>query len=66
MDRSPLPPTLTGHTAFMKLLAQEGVTQLFGNPGTTELAIMEAMSQQSAIGYVLGLQESVVVGIADG
>jgi len=66
MDRSPLPPTLTGRTAFMKLLAQEGVTHLFGNPGTTELAIMEAMSQQSAISYVLGLQESVVVGMADG
>ncbi|HXF17727.1 MAG TPA: thiamine pyrophosphate-dependent enzyme [Burkholderiales bacterium] len=66
MDRSPLTPTLSGHTAFMKLLAQEGVTHLFGNPGTTELAIMEAMSQQSDIAYVLGLQESVVVGMADG
>ena len=66
MDRSPLPPTITGHTAFMKLLAQEGITHLFGNPGTTELAIMEAMSQQTAIDYVLGLQESVVVGMADG
>ena len=66
MDRPPLPPTLAGHTAFMKLLAQEGVTKLFGNPGTTELAIMEAMSQQSAINYVLGLQEAVVVGMADG
>ena len=66
MDRSILPPTVTGRTAFMKLLAQEGITHLFGNPGTTELAIMEAMSQQSAIDYVLGLQESVVVGMADG
>jgi benzoylformate decarboxylase len=66
MDRSPLPPTIAGHTAFMKLLEQEGVTHLFGNPGTTELAIMEAMSQQSAINYVLGLQEAVVVGMADG
>jgi benzoylformate decarboxylase len=66
MDRSPLPPTLSGHAAFTKLLAQEGVTHLFGNPGTTELAIMEAMSQQSDIAYVLGLQESVVVGMADG
>ena len=66
MDRLPLPPTLTGRAAFLKLLAQEGVTQLFGNPGTTELAIMEAMSQQSDIGYVLGLQEAVVVGMADG
>jgi len=66
MDRPPLPPSITGRTAFMKLLAQEGITHLFGNPGTTELAIMEAMSQQSAIDYVLGLQESVVVGMADG
>lgn len=66
MDRPPLSPTLTGRAAFLKLLAQEGVTQLFGNPGTTELAIMEAMSQQSDIGYVLGLQEAVVVGMADG
>ena len=66
MDRSPLPPTITGRTAFTKLLAQEGITHLFGNPGTTELAIMEAMSQQTAIDYVLGLQESVVVGMADG
>ena len=66
MDRPPLPPTVTGRTAFLKLLAQEGITHLFGNPGTTELAIMEAMSQQSAIDYVLGLQESIVVGMADG
>lgn len=66
MDRIPLPPTLTGHAAFLKLLAAEGVTQLFGNPGTTELAIMEAMSKQADIGYVLGLQESVVVAMADG
>jgi benzoylformate decarboxylase len=66
MDRSPLAPTLTGRAAFLKLLAQEGVSHLFGNPGTTELAIMEAMSQQSDIGYVLGLQEAVVVGMADG
>ena len=66
MDRSPLLPTITGRAAFLKLLAQEGVTRMFGNPGTTELAIMEAMSQQSAIGYVLGLQEAVVVGMADG
>ncbi len=66
MDRSPLPPLISGHAAFTQLLAQEGISHLFGNPGTTELAIMEAMSQQSAIQYVLGLQESIVVGMADG
>jgi benzoylformate decarboxylase len=58
--------TINGRSAFLKLLASEGVEYLFGNPGTTELAIMEALGRQSDIRYVLGLQESVVVGMADG
>lgn len=58
--------TLTGRAAFLELLASEGVDTLFGNPGTTELAIMEALGEQSRIDYVLGLQESVVVAMADG
>lgn len=66
MNTPPLKPPLSGHAAFVKLLASEGITHLFGNPGTTELAIMEAMSRQSEIDYVLGLQESVVVAMADG
>ena len=66
MDRVPLPPTRSGHAAFLRLLAAQGVTHLFGNPGTTELAIMEAMSKQSEVAYVLGLQEGVVVAMADG
>src|SRR5688572_10669185 len=58
--------TINGRSAFLKLLASEGIDYLFGNPGSTELAIMEALGQQSDIRYVLGLQESVVVGMADG
>ena len=57
---------LNGRTAFVQLLASEGVEVMFGNPGTTELAIMQALGEQSAIRYVLGLQESIVVGMADG
>jgi benzoylformate decarboxylase len=57
---------LTGRAAFLELLASEGVDTMFGNPGTTELAIMEALGEQSRIDYVLGLQESVVVAMADG
>ncbi len=65
--RMPSPPTLTsGRAAFLALLASEGVDVMFGNPGTTELAIMEALGHQSRIGYVLGLQESLVVAMADG
>ena len=57
---------INGRTAFLRLLATEGVEYLFGNPGTTELAIMEALGRQNEINYVLGLQESVVVAMADG
>ena len=30
---------MTGREAFIKLLLDEGITHLFGNPGTTELPI---------------------------
>ena len=61
-----IPNSITGRSAFLALLKDEGVTKLFGNPGTTELPIMHAMTEQTDIGYVLGLQESIVVGMADG
>ena len=66
MDQPLSTPATTGYDAFVALLASEGVEYLFGNPGTTELAIMEAIGAQSAIRYVLGLQEGIVVGMADG
>ncbi|TAK44483.1 MAG: thiamine pyrophosphate-binding protein [Betaproteobacteria bacterium] len=56
----------TGRAAFLALLADEGIDHLFGNPGTTELAIMEALASRAEIRFVLGLQESVVLGMADG
>jgi benzoylformate decarboxylase len=60
------PVTISGRDAFVRLLIDEGVTHLFGNPGTTELAVMEAVPNFPALTYVLGLQESIVVGMADG
>lgn len=63
---SPTARSLSGRSAFLELLASEGVDTLFGNPGTTELAIMEALGERSDIRYVLGLQEGVVLGMADG
>lgn len=57
---------MTGRAAFLQLLIDEGVTHLFGNPGTTELAIMEAVPQFPELKYVLGLQESTVLSMADG
>jgi benzoylformate decarboxylase len=59
-------PHRNGRTAFLELLVDEGVTHLFGNPGTTELAIMEVVPDFPQLEFVLGLQESVVLGMADG
>jgi len=57
---------LNGRSAFLKLLVDEGVTHLFGNPGTTELPLMEVVPDFPELNYVLGLQEAVVVAMADG
>lgn len=58
--------TLTGRSAFVSLLIDEGVTTLFGNPGTTELPIMHALAEHEDLQFMLGLQESIVVAMADG
>ena len=58
--------TMTGRSAFLALLKDEGIRYLFGNPGTTELPIMAALSEHTNLTYVLGLQEAVVVAMADG
>lgn len=57
---------INGRSAFLQLLIDEGVTHLFGNPGTTELPVMEVISMYPQLQYVLGLQESVVLAMADG
>lgn len=58
--------TMTGRAAFVALLEDEGISHLFGNPGTTELPIMAALAEGASLKYVLGLQESLVVAMADG
>jgi benzoylformate decarboxylase len=57
---------ITGRSAFLSLLKDEGVTHLFGNPGTTELPIMHALKDHPDLTYVMAMQESLVVAIADG
>ena len=57
---------MSGKRAFLEILKQEGVEVVFGNPGTTELALMDAFAVENDIRYVLGLQEAVVMAMADG
>jgi benzoylformate decarboxylase len=58
--------SITGRSAFLSLLKDEGITHLFGNPGTTELPIMHALKDHPDLTYVMGMQESLVVYMADG
>jgi benzoylformate decarboxylase len=46
------------------LLRELGLTTVFGNPGTTEIAFLTGWPDDFR--YVLGLQESAVVAMADG
>ncbi|MFQ3318398.1 MAG: benzoylformate decarboxylase [Natronomonas sp.] len=55
----------TGADLFVDALEQYGVQHVFGNPGTTELPIMNALAD-SDLEYVLGLQEDVATGMAAG
>jgi benzoylformate decarboxylase len=50
--------------AVFDLLRRLGVTTIFGNPGSTELPMFHLFPDDFR--YVLGLQEAVVVGMADG
>src|SRR5271169_1635096 len=57
---------MSGKRAFLDLLRQEGVEIVFGNPGTTELPLMDAFAVEHDIRYVLGLQEAALMAMADG
>src|SRR5213079_1169392 len=59
-------PYLAGKQAFLELLKQEGVSVMFGNPGTTELPLMDGLAREPGIHYVLALQEAVAIAMADG
>ncbi len=55
-----------GAAVLLEVLRSEGVRYIFGNPGTTELALMDALTGAPDIGYIWGLQEASVVAMADG
>ena len=57
---------LSGKQAFLQILKQEGVDTMFGNPGTTELPLMDGLVREPGIRYVLALQEAVAISMADG
>src|SRR5437879_906519 len=59
-------PYISGKQAFVELVKQDGGSVMFGNPGTTELRLMDGLAREPAIHYVLALQEAVAIAMADG
>ncbi len=59
-------PTLAGRYAMLEQLLAQGTRYVFGNPGTTEQAFMDALQDFPQLEYILALHEGVATGIADG
>ncbi|GAB0114295.1 thiamine pyrophosphate-binding protein [Acidisoma sp. C75] len=71
MTASPITPldqarARRGAAVLLEVLRSEGVDYIFGNPGTTELPLIDALMGEPAIQYIWALQEASAVAMADG
>ncbi len=57
---------MTGIEALLDMLAAARVRYIFGNPGSTELPLNEALARDSRFQYIFGLQELPLTAMADG
>ena len=55
---------MRGREVFMQGLVLHGVRHIFGNPGTTESPLLDALADYPSISYVVHLHEGVAVGAA--
>jgi benzoylformate decarboxylase len=56
----------TGRSAIIEQFLADGITHMFGNPGTVEQGFLDALEEFPDFHYILALQETVAAGIADG
>ena len=57
---------MTGKKALMEMLQAEGIQYIFGNPGTSEGPILDALEDYPDLQYLLTSQEGAAMGMADG
>jgi benzoylformate decarboxylase len=55
-----------GAGAFVRTLHEHGVDTMFGLPGSTEAALLEAVRRDGNLRYILALHETIVVAMAEG
>ena len=58
--------SISGIQAFLEMLSDFNVRYIFGNPGTSELPLNDALVDDDRFQYILGLQEVPVMSMADG
>jgi thiamine pyrophosphate-dependent acetolactate synthase large subunit-like protein len=56
----------TGRFAIVEQFLADGITYMFGNPGTVEQGFLDALAEYPEMRYVTTLQETVAVAMADG
>lgn len=56
---------MTGKMALLEMLKAEGVTHIFGNPGTSEAPIIDMLPDYPEFTYIMTLQESVAMGMGE-
>ena len=57
---------MNGAASLVRTLLASGIDTCFANPGTSEMHFVAALDQIPGMRCVLGLQENVVTGMADG
>jgi benzoylformate decarboxylase len=62
----PLKANPSAAEAFVSTLHANEIDTMFGLPGSTEAPLMEALRADGGVRYVLTLQESITVAMADG
>ncbi|MFO1154034.1 MAG: thiamine pyrophosphate-binding protein [Rhodospirillales bacterium] len=58
--------TATGHRKLLEQLEADGLTTMFGNPGSSEEGLLDEIARTPSIRYILGLQEATVILMAAG
>lgn len=57
---------VNGHRKLLEQLRADGLTTIFGNPGSSEEGLLDEIARTPDIRYLLVLQEAALVGMADG
>ena len=56
----------TGRYAILEQFLADGMTHMFGNPGTVEQGFLDALSEYPDLKYFLTLQETIAILVGDG